>query len=120
MWKATVDYFKYDYTILGREIIWHDFNTKIKEYLYALRNLNCDCQYDYVLLADCLDLFFVAREEELITKFEQLGKKYIVGGEINFHCPGIRYSPVEVESYLRNSPGIYCCINSGFIMVHQR
>lgn len=78
--EKTMQHLKYSYLILGRGVKFMGWPWRTRLYIDAINKLKTREQ-DLFVLCDSNDLFFVAPPEELIEKFNKIGKSVLVGAE---------------------------------------
>jgi len=111
-WEATALQFGYNYEIIGRDMQWKGFNTKIRLCQDKLQSVN----EPYTLITDCTDVFFCGSSSEILNKFISLDKDVIVGGEMEMYYPGKTDKPTIEKFFenIRKSPQSFP--NGGFIL----
>jgi hypothetical protein len=76
-WEQAAKYYGYNYEILGRDVIWTGFKTKILLCRDRLKTVT----EPIVVITDCTDLFPCASSIELTNKFYSMRQSVIIGGE---------------------------------------
>jgi hypothetical protein len=74
----SLEKYGYDYVVIGKDIKWEGFMTKIKGYLNYISKLNPN---QLVAIADAYDVMAAGPVDEFISKYKSYGKPIIVGSE---------------------------------------
>jgi len=112
-WKKSAEHYGYDYEILSRTEKWNGFGTKIISYHNALTKLTTP----YVVMTDCVDLFFTGSSYELLDKFLALNVDLIVGAEMQIAYPNGRHDSNLIQKFFEQiAEGPQMFPNSGFLM----
>lgn len=115
-WIRTVEYFGYDYTILGREDKWGGWPYRTRKYLDEIKNI--EKSYEVVILSDATDLFFCGPAIEAYRKFTREGEDIIIGSEpIIYYNESGRNNVYEIEDFfIKKCRSRTCFPNGGFLI----
>lgn len=115
-WLNSVRHYGYRYSLVGRDVKWDGFNSKIR---CALRELD-NVTEEYCMVTDCTDLFFVASSTETHDKLCKLDKQHsgaiFVGGEMYLHYKGDKSKDIITEDLKQLGESKQCYPNSGCVM----
>lgn len=77
-WESSAKLWGYEYSILGENVPWEGFSTKIKLIIDFLKKQK---PHETVAIVDAYDLIFAGPPGELETKFKSFSSPIVVGGE---------------------------------------
>jgi hypothetical protein len=69
----------YDYSIIGKDVKWENFMTKIKGYLNYVKSLYSN---QLIAIVDAYDVIATGPSDEFISRYKSYGKSLVVGSEI--------------------------------------
>lgn len=112
-WITTAEKFGYTYEVLGRQMEWKNFGTKIETVYNRLKTVS----EPVVAITDSTDVFLCGAADEMYEKFVKTGKDAIVGVEMNMYYPIHKHEKHLVYDYftgIKESSQAYP--NGGFII----
>jgi hypothetical protein len=105
-WEHTARHWGYDFKVIGLGQQWQGFETKTRAVIDHLATVDGDT---LVVVCDCHDVVLSGPPDELVAKYDAVGKPLVIGGE--------EYCSV-FNCYKHNCPmeGDRCNVNGGFAM----